>query len=236
MRERWDGNQMVGRESEGGRWRSKNQASLSLNLIDVLKNGWNCARLCSVPFLPAIIFVILEHIPLPSFIDCIDSDTDEGNLGVTGAKSEYHDSSMNRKRRGNLPKNAVDILKTWLSNHRYNAYPTEDEKLILSRQTGLTNLQICNWFINARRRLLPELLKDDGSDITPYKVARRGKTMDAATFERIVTSKRQIARNFQDVSFKLIAETIWKRSKIIFFILSAAFGVWSRRDEARIGV
>lgn len=132
---------------------------------------------------------------------------------------------MNRKRRGNLPKNAVDILKTWLSNHRYNAYPTEDEKLILSRQTGLTNLQICNWFINARRRLLPELLKDDGSDITPYKVARRGKTMDAATFERIVTSKRQIARNFQDVSFKLIAETISKRSKIIFFILSAAFGV-----------
>ncbi|KAI8871457.1 hypothetical protein GQ42DRAFT_106992, partial [Ramicandelaber brevisporus] len=54
------------------------------------------------------------------------------------------------KRRGNLPKFVVAILKKWLLEHVSHPYPSEDEKIDLANRTGLTLSQISNWFINAR--------------------------------------------------------------------------------------
>ncbi|KAK5773720.1 hypothetical protein RI543_005030 [Arxiozyma heterogenica] len=54
--------------------------------------------------------------------------------------------------RYNLPKDCVTILNDWLMNHLHNPYPTAQEKRDLLIKTGLTKIQLSNWFINQRRR------------------------------------------------------------------------------------
>ncbi|KAL8809531.1 MAG: hypothetical protein Q9200_003334 [Gallowayella weberi] len=64
----------------------------------------------------------------------------------------------NKKRRGNLPKHTTDVLRAWLNDHLDHAYPSEEQKQHLIRETGLTDKQVGNWFINARRRNVPRLI------------------------------------------------------------------------------
>ncbi|KAI7856982.1 homeobox KN domain-containing protein [Circinella umbellata] len=127
-------------------------------------------------------------------------------------------ATANRKRRGNLPKPVTAILKSWLVEHCANPYPTEDEKNWLKHKTGLTLNQISNWFINARRRILPLILikatSADGRPLEHHR-KRRGKPPSAMTAARRRMAKRQSQKSSDgdDVKeFSSAAKRGYKRS------------------------
>ncbi|KAF1874032.1 hypothetical protein Lal_00041473 [Lupinus albus] len=75
-----------------------------------------------------------------------------------------------RPQRG-LPERSVSFLRAWLFEHFLHPYPSDVDKHILARQTGLSRSQaiwctlfhmkqVSNWFINARVRLWKPMVEE----------------------------------------------------------------------------
>lgn len=77
-------------------------------------------------------------------------DSTEGKPAGKGAKRQ--------KKRGIFSKTATNILRAWLFQHLQHPYPSEEQKKQLGAETGLTILQVNNWFINARRRIVQPMI------------------------------------------------------------------------------
>ncbi|KAM0675364.1 homeodomain superfamily, partial [Gurleya vavrai] len=83
-----------------------------------------------------------------------DSQKDHYNNYISCHKESSNDD-IKKSKRANYSKQVSKILKNWLKNNLNSPYPSETEKNELCELTGLDQTQINNWFINARRRLLP---------------------------------------------------------------------------------
>ncbi|TNN51662.1 Homeobox protein PKNOX2 [Liparis tanakae] len=99
------------------------------------------------------------------------------NLDLSSLLDSEDKKSKNK--RGVLPKHATNIMRSWLFQHLMHPYPTEDEKRQIAGQTNLTLLQVNNWFINARRRILQPML--DASNPDPAPKAKKMKSQHRPT-------------------------------------------------------
>ncbi|CAA2953751.1 BEL1-like homeodomain 4 [Olea europaea subsp. europaea] len=93
-----------------------------------------------------------------------------------------------RPQRG-LPEKSISILRAWLFEHFLHPYPSDADKHLLARQTGLSRNQVSNWFINARVRLWKPMIeemyqqeaKEEARDQTTSPTATSTTTEAAAT-------------------------------------------------------
>lgn len=116
-------------------------------------------------------------------------------------------SANKKQKRGVLPKHATSVMRSWLFQHLVvsstdgsvvpgrndvflkHPYPTEDEKRHIAAQTNLTLLQVNNWFINARRRILQPML-DAGANGTEGQTALAGAKSNSARKKPHNSSRR----------------------------------------------
>ncbi|XP_050427305.1 homeobox protein Meis1 isoform X2 [Adelges cooleyi] len=101
--------------------------------------------------------------PGPDYNSCDASQTGDSIGSGDGDDMDDGDGSgkksgSSQKKRGIFPKVATNILRAWLFQHLTHPYPSEDQKKQLAQDTGLTILQVNNWFINARRRIVQPMI------------------------------------------------------------------------------
>lgn len=105
------------------------------------------------------------RLPLLPGRDDLSEAGDASNASVGSADGSGCDDDdpsgkggKNSKKRGIFPKVATNILRAWLFQHLTHPYPSEDQKKQLAQDTGLSILQVNNWFINARRRIVQPMI------------------------------------------------------------------------------
>ncbi|GAV65444.1 Homeobox_KN domain-containing protein/POX domain-containing protein [Cephalotus follicularis] len=88
-------------------------------------------------------------------------NTDKGLYGQrTLHNSGFHDHQPVWRPQRGLPERAVTVLRAWLFEHFLHPYPTDTDKIMLAKQTGLSRSQVSNWFINARVRLWKPMVEE----------------------------------------------------------------------------
>ncbi|XP_069023843.1 homeobox protein Meis1a isoform X1 [Embiotoca jacksoni] len=100
--------------------------------------------------------------------DCLDNGVASPS---TGDDDDPDRDKLHNKKRGIFPKVATNILRAWLFQHLTHPYPSEEQKKQLAQDTGLTVLQVNNWFINARRRIVQPMIDQSNravSQAAPY--------------------------------------------------------------------
>nr|CAD57729.1 homothorax 2 [Cupiennius salei] len=111
----------------------------------------------------------------PSSQQSTDNNSEAGDASVcsgdgSGDEDDDERGKKRQKKRGIFPKVATNIMRAWLFQHLTHPYPSEEQKKQLAQDTGLTILQVNNWFINARRRIVQPMIDQSnraGGSIAP---------------------------------------------------------------------
>lgn len=102
-----------------------------------------------------------------------------------------------RPQRG-LPERAISVLRSWLFEHFLHPYPSDVDKHILARQTGLSRSQVSNWFINARVRLWKPMVEEMYTEEAKEEENIR-LPVEAKAFDENESSKNQNSQeNLED--------------------------------------
>uniref|UniRef100_A0A3P8ZXS3 Homeobox domain-containing protein n=1 Tax=Esox lucius TaxID=8010 RepID=A0A3P8ZXS3_ESOLU len=118
--------------------------------------------------------------------DCLDNGAASPSTGDDDDPDKDKRDRHNKKR-GIFPKVATNIMRAWLFQHLTHPYPSEEQKKQLAQDTGLTILQVNNWFINARRRIVQPMIDQSnravtgGGPYTPDGQPMGGFVMDGQT-------------------------------------------------------
>ncbi|XP_062098901.1 homeobox protein ATH1-like [Humulus lupulus] len=74
-----------------------------------------------------------------------------------------------------LPLKSVSVLKAWLFENFLHPYPKDDEKHWLAIKSGLTKIQVSNWFMNARGRLWKPMILEMEAELNKIKKSNKNK-------------------------------------------------------------
>lgn len=74
----------------------------------------------------------------------------EGHTQLEGGASSVSALSSKRVNTRSVPKTRA--LRNWFANHLNHPYPSEEDKVALAKESGLSKSQVVNWFANNRRR------------------------------------------------------------------------------------
>jgi len=112
--------------------------------------------------------------------------------GTGGDDDDDGTGKKNHKKRGIFPKVATNILRAWLFQHLTHPYPSEDQKKQLAQDTGLTILQVNNWFINARRRIVQPMI-DQSNRAVGFPGPAAAYSPEAASMGYVMDTHQQMA-------------------------------------------
>uniref|UniRef100_A0AC34QWT7 Homeobox domain-containing protein n=1 Tax=Panagrolaimus sp. JU765 TaxID=591449 RepID=A0AC34QWT7_9BILA len=113
-----------------------------------------------------------------------DSASSEG-IGGNGSDPSQNQSNGKRKVPKVFSKEAINKFRSWLFQNLSHPYPSEDQKKQLANDTGLTILQVNNWFINARRRIVQPMIDSNNRAgkspaVSVFKNRRRKNSVGAS--------------------------------------------------------
>ncbi|XP_071533281.1 homeobox protein homothorax isoform X19 [Panulirus ornatus] len=123
-------------------------------------------------------------------------DASNASIGSgEGTEEDDDGTKKNQKKRGIFPKVATNILRAWLFQHLTHPYPSEDQKKQLAQDTGLTILQVNNWFINARRRIVQPMIDQSNRAVPHFPGPAGAYSPDAASMGYMMDGQQHMFRS-----------------------------------------